>query len=97
MTSQRGEQTIAIHILTNISKSKGNQAMKLGQLIEYNMRNIFFEKSYIKCDGEFISRPFGTNFPASFSAWFFEEKYFSCYILLPDQISLSGCLYFVRY
>ena len=27
----------------------------------------------------------------------FEEKYFSCYILLIDQVSLSGCLYFVRY
>ena len=27
----------------------------------------------------------------------FEEKYFSYYILLPDQISLSQCLYFVRY
>ena len=27
----------------------------------------------------------------------FEEKYFSCYILLPDQISLSGYLYFERY
>ena len=27
----------------------------------------------------------------------FEEKYFSGYILLTDQISLSGCLYFVRY
>ena len=26
----------------------------------------------------------------------FEEKYFSCYILLIDQISLSVCLYFVR-
>ena len=24
-------------------------------------------------------------------------KYFSCYILLTDQISLSGCIYFVRY
>ena len=27
----------------------------------------------------------------------FKEKYFSCYILLIDQVSLSGCLYFVRY
>ena len=27
----------------------------------------------------------------------FGEKYFSCYILLIDQISLSGCLYFVGY
>ena len=27
----------------------------------------------------------------------FEEKSFSCYILLSDQVSLSSCLYFVRY
>ena len=27
----------------------------------------------------------------------FEEKYFSCYILLPEHISLPGCLCFVRY
>ena len=27
----------------------------------------------------------------------FEEKYFSGYILLTDEISLSGCLYFVRF
>ena len=26
--------------------------MKLGQLIEYNMRNIFLEKSYSECGGE---------------------------------------------
>ena len=30
--------------------------MKFGQLIEYNMRNIFVEKSYAKCDGETITR-----------------------------------------
>ena len=35
MTKQPGEQTIAIHILYNISGSKGNQAFKFGQLIEY--------------------------------------------------------------
>ena len=44
MTSQPGLQTIAIHILPNISQSKGNQTMKLGQLIEYNKRNIFLQK-----------------------------------------------------
>ena len=38
----------------------------------------------------------GTSLPASFSTWFFEEKYF-CYILLRDPILLPGCLYFVRY
>ena len=54
MTSQPGKQTIAIHILPNISRSKGNENMKFGQLIEYNMRNIFLEKSYTKCGGRFL-------------------------------------------
>ena len=39
-------------ILPNISRSNGNRTMKLGQLIECNMRNIFLEKSYPKCGGE---------------------------------------------
>ena len=38
MTSQPQKQTVAIHILPNISRSKGNQAMKFDQLIEYNMK-----------------------------------------------------------
>ena len=44
MTSQPGLQTIAIHILPNISESKGNQAIKFGQLIELNKVNIFLQK-----------------------------------------------------
>ena len=32
--------------------------MKFGQLIEYNLRNIFLGKSYRKCGGETISRAF---------------------------------------
>ena len=31
--------------------------MTFGQLIEYNMRNIFIEKSYTKRAGETIRRP----------------------------------------
>ena len=58
MTSQPGKQTIAIHLLPNISRSKGNLTMKFGQLIEYNMKNIFVEKSYTKYGGETVSRPF---------------------------------------
>ena len=27
----------------------------------------------------------------------FEEKYLYCYILLLDKVSITGCLYFVRY
>ena len=58
MTSQAEKQTITIHILPNISRSKGNQTMKFGQLIEYNMRKIFLEKPYKKCGGETIPRLF---------------------------------------
>ena len=50
MTSQPGEQTI--YIIPNISKSKGNQAIKFGQLIKYNTSNIFLEKSYKNYGGE---------------------------------------------
>ena len=32
--------------------------MKFGQLIEYNLRNIFLEESYTKYGGETIPRPF---------------------------------------
>ena len=58
MTSQPGQEAIAIHILSNIWRSKDNQTMKFGRLIEYKMRNIFVEKSYTKCGGETIPRPF---------------------------------------
>ena len=44
MTSQSGLQTVAIHILSNISQGKDSQTMKFGQLIEYNKRNIFVQK-----------------------------------------------------
>ena len=57
MTSQPGLQTIAIHILPNISQSKTNQTMKFGQLIEYNKRNIFVQKLGGKWDREISSRP----------------------------------------
>ena len=32
--------------------------MTFGQLIEYNMRNIFLKKSYTKCGGDTIPKPF---------------------------------------
>ena len=58
MTLQPGKETIAIHLLPNISRTKGNHTVKFGPLIEYNMRNIFLEASYTKCFGETIRRPF---------------------------------------
>ena len=61
MTLQTGQQTITIHILPNISRSKNNQTKKNGQLIEFNMTNAFLKKSYTKCGGETSPRPFLKN------------------------------------
>ena len=58
ITLQPGKQTITIHILPNISRSKDNQIMKFDQLIEYKMEIIFLEKSYAKYGGKNIPRLF---------------------------------------
>ena len=58
---------IVIQILPNISRSKGNQSMKLGQLIECNMGNIFLEKSCPKCGAETSFRPFSGKLKLSIS------------------------------
>ena len=57
MTSQPGLQTTLIHILSNISRSKGNQAM----------RNIFLEKSCTKCGGETSPRVFSEKWKLNIS------------------------------
>ena len=134
------------NMLPNISRSKGNHTIKYGQLIGYNMRIIFLEKSYKKCGGETVPRLFPEKtilrisldqqskvLCSLFLLYFklraietdhlhlpciklfyktkrglelvhlshilqgFEEKYFSCYILLTDQVILSGCFCFGRY
>ena len=54
-------------ILPNISISKNNQTIKLGQLIEYKMRNIFLEKRYTKCTEETASRTFSKKSKLSMS------------------------------
>ena len=58
MTSQPGYQAIVIHIFLNISRSKGNQTMKFGELIE---------KSYNECGGETSPRPFSEKLKLSVS------------------------------
>ena len=63
MTSKTGQQIIAMYIyiyiyIVHISRSKSNQVVKFGQLIEYIMRNIFLEKSYTKFYGKASPRPF---------------------------------------
>ena len=56
-------------MLPNILRSKGNQTMNFGQLIEFNMRNIFLEKSYTKWSGETIPRSFSKNLDPGPGPW----------------------------
>ena len=53
MKSQPGLQTVAIHILPNISQSKDNQMMKFDQLIEYDRRDHFF-KNYAENEAKIL-------------------------------------------
>ena len=48
VTSKAGKEIVEMHILPNISISEDNQTMAFGQLIEYNIRNIFLQKLYKK-------------------------------------------------
>ena len=41
--------------------------MKFAHLIEHNMRNVFLEKSFTKCDGETSPRPFSEKLKISIS------------------------------
>ena len=44
LTSQTKTEITTLHILHNISRSKGHQTRTFVQFIEYRMRNIFLEK-----------------------------------------------------
>ena len=57
MISQSGQQIITIHILPSISRSKINQTMRFGQLIEYN-KYFLLEKSCTKCAEKLVPEPF---------------------------------------
>ena len=74
MALQPGQQTISIHILPNISRSKGKLTMKFDQVIQYNLRNIFVEKAYTKCAGETIPRPLSLleGMPVLFLIYFYQ-------------------------
>ena len=63
-------------MLPTISRSKGNETVKFGQLTEYNKRNIFF----LKCDGETILRLFPKNTKWSISL----DQYTVCLYCMPS-------------
>ena len=95
MTSEAGQQIISIHLLPNVSRSKGKQTTIFCQLIEYNMGNNVLEKSYTKLFKK-IQRSLEL-LSLSHLLHDFWRKYFLCCILLSDQILLLDCLYFMRY
>ena len=84
MTPQTGKPTIIIYVLPNISRSKDNQTMKFGQFIEYNMRNIFLEKSCTKGYGENSTRPFSKKSKLSIS-WDQQSEYLYSSFLVHSQ------------
>ena len=57
MTSQPGKQTITVHILHNIWKSKGDKTMTFGHIVDCNVRNNFLQKLCRKWGRETSSRP----------------------------------------
>ena len=78
--------------------------MRFGQLIECNMRNIFLEKPYTKCDEETSSGLFSEKLKLSIPLdeilpHFpqFLNNNISLVTLLIEQVFLSSCLYFMRY
>ena len=66
--------------------------MKFGQLIEYNMRNIFLEKSYTKYGGETIPRPFSKKSELSISLDQYSKVLYILFLLIPELRTIESDL-----
>ena len=89
MTCQTGKQAIVIYVLPNIVRNKDNQAVKFGQLREYNMKNIFLEKPYTKCGGETSPRPFSEKLKLSISLDQQSEFLFSSFYWISKWMTIT--------
>ena len=84
-TSELRKQANAVHLFPKVSRSKGNQIMKFGQLIDCNMRNIFLEKSCAKFCGETIPRPFSKKSKLSKTLKTLKLKFYTvCFCCMPS-------------
>ena len=72
---QSKKQTTPKDILCINSRRKSNHTMKFGQLIEYNMKINFPEKSYTKYGGESILRSFCENRQNRANLWINSLKF----------------------
>ena len=66
--------------------------MKFGQLIECNMRNIFLEKSYTKCGGETIPRPFSKKSKLSISLDQYSKVLYILFLLIAELRTIESDL-----
>ena len=71
-----------------INKIKNNQMMKFGQLIGYNTKNIFLEKSYTKHGGDTFPRPFSKNSKLSY-LWISSLKFYTACLKCMPSLGLS--------
>ena len=72
----------------NTLRNKGNQTMNFGQLIDYNMTNIFLEKSYTECRGETSPRPFSEKL----KFWINSLRFYTvCFLLYVKLRAMKIC------
>ena len=65
--------------------------MKFGQLIKYNLRNIFLEKSHTKCGRKTIPRPFFKKLKSRLSLdQYSKASYIYIYIYVYKNKKRSG-------
>ena len=86
MTPQPGTQSLVVHTLSNISKSKGNQTLKSGQLIEYKMKHNSW-KIMSNCGGETFPRPFSKKIKIEYIS---ESIVYSLYSLFLLYVKLRA-------
>ena len=72
--------------MPDIARSKVNQAIKFGQLIEYNMRNVFLKKSCANCGGETSHKFFPEILKLSISLNQQSEVPYSLLLIKPKHI-----------
>ena len=84
MTSQPSKQTTAIHILPNTLRSN-----RIGQLIEYNKRNIFLKNLYARYGRESIPRHSAKKSKLSILGQ--QPKFLSSFFLLYAEFTLTSC------
>ena len=78
--------------MPNISRRKGNQAITFGQLIEYNKRNMFLEKSPTKCLGVASPKPFHIKSKFGISLKRQSEMFYGLFLLYVQVVVYQNIL-----